>query len=529
MKYNCTAGGSFWQETSDSAENTADDPSIGPLFGIDYVYVSRCSIKDSSTVHTVLLVVLLLLICILIRTMINVASLYLSSTLERVGEGLHVSEDCIGVTLLAFGNGAPDFFSLVVSASRKIDLLLALSSLLGAGVFLCTIVVGTIAVYSPGPVHGQFVVRDIFFHWISVTLLLGAVVLRITHIWVGVVFILIYILYILFVLYCPTLRDCCETDAGDDVGEEMVQFGTEVSRYGSATADVSGAEIEPRDANDDEEVGMFNGGEDGQHLVVQPADAIQSCFMCNSNESIRSVLLKVIDCPFLFLLGLTIPTSESVNLTGRYTVNAVARYSISVLFVFYSTGFITTPLELFLSLVLAAAVGSFIAGVVQCAVPFAQLAFAFLMCVVWMYMLSGELLTCLIAVGEIVSVPHAFLGLSILAWGNSMSDFFANTTIAKRFLDMALAGSYAGPVFNILIGLGTALVVATIAAHPQQYALQMDDSCKLSLIFLYIILSCSLLAVACNAQFELQRHHGYTLWTMYAIYFTCQMTHLLYV
>ena len=57
--------------------------------------------------------------------------------------------------------------------------------------------------------------------------------------------------------------------------------------------------------------------------------------------------------------------------------------------------------------------------------------------------------------GLLSGLPTTLLGLTVLAWGNSIGDFMANTAIAKKgFIEMALTGCYAAPLFNILFGLG---------------------------------------------------------------------------
>lgn len=51
------------------------------------------------------------------------------------------------------------------------------------------------------------------------------------------------------------------------------------------------------------------------------------------------------------------------------------------------------------------------------------------------------------------------MALTVLAWGNSVGDFIANTSIAKKgFAEMALTGCFAAPLFNNVLGLGITIV-----------------------------------------------------------------------
>ena len=148
---------------------------------------------------------------------------------------------------------------------------------------------------------------------------------------------------------------------------------------------------------------------------------------------------------------------------------------------------------------------------------------SFLMCIVWIYLLAKELITCLSALGNILSISPAFLGLTILAWCNSIGDLFINISVAIQGLgDMAIAGCYGGPVFDILIGLGTALTYATIQSYPQSYHIQLDLSCYLSILFIYISLLSTLLIVSIN-KYRIDKFLGYYLLFLYSIYSICQI------
>ena len=57
------------------------------------------------------------------------------------------------------------------------------------------------------------------------------------------------------------------------------------------------------------------------------------------------------------------------------------------------------------------------------------------------------------ALGWILNIPSAALGLTLLAWGNSIGDYFSDMSIALAGKpEMAVTGTIAGPCFNMLLG-----------------------------------------------------------------------------
>lgn len=70
-------------------------------------------------------------------------------------------------------------------------------------------------------------------------------------------------------------------------------------------------------------------------------------------------------------------------------------------------------------------------------------------------MLANIIVDILILFECISGISAALLGLTVLSWGNSIGDAFASIAISKKgFGEMALTGCVAGPVFNLLLGLG---------------------------------------------------------------------------
>lgn len=105
------------------------------------------------------------------------------------------------------------------------------------------------------------------------------------------------------------------------------------------------------------------------------------------------------------------------------------------------------------------------------------------------------------------------LGLTVLAWGNSLGDLVADVSVAKGGEPrMAVAATFAGPLFNLLVGLGVSLLVGVwrsetgvVQLHanvPRNEAIVFT-----SLLFLAISLLVSLVAVPLNG-FRITRGYG---------------------
>ena len=81
------------------------------------------------------------------------------------------------------------------------------------------------------------------------------------------------------------------------------------------------------------------------------------------------------------------------------------------------------------------------------------------MSMVWIYFLANVIVDLLVLFGIMTDVSASMLGLTVLSWGNSVGDAIASISISKRgFGEMAMTGCVAGPVFNLLLGLGLTLL-----------------------------------------------------------------------
>lgn len=144
------------------------------------------------------------------------------------------------------------------------------------------------------------------------------------------------------------------------------------------------------------------------------------------------------------------------------------------------------------------------------------LSLAFVSCVCWIYAVANELMALLIAVGVITHASNGLLGLTVLSWGNSVGDLITNVSVARAgFPQMAIAGCFGGPVFNILLGLGVPMTYAFFKG--QTIELELDTHSNVSLGFLCFTLSSSYLVFRCH-NFCCPPWYGKLLVVFYVVY-----------
>ena len=78
---------------------------------------------------------------------------------------------------------------------------------------------------------------------------------------------------------------------------------------------------------------------------------------------------------------------------------------------------------------------------------------SFVMSISWISFTSDCIIDLLRLFGFITHVPGSLLALTILSWGNCLGDLSTNIAMTKKgFGEMAITGTLAGPIFNILVG-----------------------------------------------------------------------------
>jgi len=151
--------------------------------------------------------------------------------------------------------------------------------------------------------------------------------------------------------------------------------------------------------------------------------------------------------------------------------------------------------------------------------------YGFIIAATWIDFIADRLVSLLDFIGIVLHIPGSIMGITILAWGDSVGDLSANITMARKGLaNMAMTACFAGPLFNILLGLG----LGFRSLQSQTGKEESDVSLPAPIItgFVFIILNgLTILAVGIFVgKGNIRSSYGYVAVTLYAIYVITSIT-----
>lgn len=256
---------------------------------------------------------------------------------------------------------------------------------------------------------------------------------------------------------------------------------------------------------------------------------IKNVFLDDLNDIKQSgwmIVVKTIELPLTLLRQFTIPTVDD-ELYCRYQ-NMICLFLFPI-FLAYFGGL---PLPLW-SIPIYLVGGLILSGVITyfCKDEEAPdnkllllpiLLISFVCNVLWIYIIANEVVNVLVTIGHILSIRQAILGMTVLSWGNSLGDLISDIAVARQgFPTMAIAGTYAGPLFNMLFGLGTGLTIETIKEGKANMIDGMGDvGITVTYIsFFFLLGSLVVTMVACViCKFELKKWYSIVLFLFYGVY-----------
>lgn len=149
----------------------------------------------------------------------------------------------------------------------------------------------------------------------------------------------------------------------------------------------------------------------------------------------------------------------------------------------------------------------------------------FLMGIIWIYTLANEIVALLKTFGIVFNINDAILGLTLLAWGNSMGDWISDTVMAKQgFARMGFSACFGGPYFNLSLGFGIPMLISQLSSGGgTRYGLSMTGVSLMLIGFLMVSLVFSLAFLVFVLKFEVKRLYGLCLLCIYILFLICSI------
>uniref|UniRef100_A0A7M5XCC0 Sodium/calcium exchanger membrane region domain-containing protein n=4 Tax=Clytia hemisphaerica TaxID=252671 RepID=A0A7M5XCC0_9CNID len=551
-------------------------------------------------------------------------------SLKAISKFLRMSDSLAGVTLLALGNGAPDIFSVIAAVNNKNPrtTAMAFQELFGAGIFVTTIVAGSINFSTTFMMARRPFLRDNIFYLVAVIWTFVVIYRREIKTIEATGFIALYVLYVSIVIIGQIvnrflrrrtlsqsrerLMTVASTDDENSGVNHSVNQGLDQQQVDiPSPMDVGGDNDERPLINEDDELvprmegadesqpispisitespqpkrprhpkhrlirdmslsadfSSYNYSSDVAHLFkenrykddknifsdlvytnndsvtmkdfVRPMNIVERLTGIRKvnwqNQSKLSKAFSIIQVPIIFMLSITCPVVDR-DVQGQKWDKW-----LSIWHCFASPIFVVFALQVgtvsvyndFLVYHLVLVIGS----ILGCLLYFISSSdytpkfhvifalFGFAVAVVWIKCTAQEVVNLLQTFGWISHLSYGIMGLTLLAWGNSIGDFISNLTMARNGAPrMAIAACYGGPLLNMLLGVGISCTISAIRDGGEKSIIRGSTQYILSAMVLAISLLSAIIILPLH-KFMSSKYIGFYLFGLYALYLTLSVLH----
>ncbi|KAL9980632.1 hypothetical protein ACROYT_G009241 [Oculina patagonica] len=558
---------------------------------IQYVQFPYCSFPTNLVPLAFFL--LFLWLAFLFITLGLTADDYFCSSLHVISKTLRISQNIAGVTFLAFGNGAPDIFSAIAAFSQSRNqngVQLGIQALFGAGMFVTTVVVSAISFVSTITLTTRPFTRDVLFSLGAVSLTFITLYEENITLGESIGFIVLYVAYVLVVIFGHYIYQRWKRNSGrveikaespesESNGDFLESGGRAGTRGSNESVNAVTVNAETNDINrentiahhshhtlsdaliasentllaaaihsapipareeftcSDEDLPLLGGKRKVRawRKFLQGLEPIDREDWCNSNFFWK--FFMIVKAPAVFCLNLTVPVVDygKENHNWNKWLNVLHCITMPVFGVMA-----TQAGERFPAWALALLICGGIALAVIVAMttrsdkqPCGHFLFAyvaFVVSVIWIYATANEIVNLLQTFGIAFGLSDAILGLTFLAWGNSIGDLVSSIAMARQgFSRMAVSACIGFPLLNMLLGIGISCTVATVSRGHAIPLRHRYHQYQISAGFLAASLSSSAILIPLMG-FKVPRMYGVYLIVLYVAYLAvsiaCEFKHI---
>eukprot|EP00298_Acanthocystis_sp_HF-20_P008229 c17559_g1_i1.p1 GENE.c17559_g1_i1~~c17559_g1_i1.p1 ORF type:complete len:561 (+),score=197.58 c17559_g1_i1:107-1789(+) len=480
----------------------------------DYIKLYACA---STTQRPFVILFFLLYLLILFYLLGTTADGFFCPQVEELADRLGLTPRVAGVTLLSLGNGAPDIFSGIAAIQAgQIDLVLGQVS--GGGMFIVSVVVGGV-LFTAGGIRTRFpVLRDMMMYLIIVAVILILIDQNALKLVTGVCLLTYYFIFVVVAYWSDKTLLRRMDSVKNTLSVEMIEPDntTEVLNKEYRLSRVA-----------------HNFGTLLDHLSNQKDEITQQKTLKSYIATRCKQCLSWIEAPFTALRELTIINcaKDDWSVENESRIKATAAVLFTPVLIATWQGFLfeyvgPCPLAIIL---------------IACAIPFAAIFAAtcptdepphyslfmillgFFSAAIWVNLFANELVDLLSTIGRILSISEVVMGATVLAWGNCIGDLTSDILLAKNKREgTAITACFAGPMFNLLIGLGSGTIIKTISGPIQtrvETNVMISFSFLIGTVFLMLVIAFGVGKCSAKSGNRLPKVVAFILWFVYASYF----------
>ncbi|KAL4455001.1 hypothetical protein ABPG74_006383 [Tetrahymena malaccensis] len=485
---------------------------------IRFSYFYFCQVSENILILDLLTVLVPLMA---FHMLSSTAETYLSPALAKCSKILKLSESVAGVTLLALGNGAPDVITAIIAGGDDNGgISIAIGSIFGAGLFVTTATLSAVIFHGKNiKIDKKTFMRDMVFYLLGCIVILIYAIIGKVNIIMSSIFMAIYLVFIAIVIFQDRQQRKELEKLGID--ESVIQqelensFHSRQSRTASIgkdlgvvlfqkdySSDINKIHFEnEQEQNGDKHIDENNlscFSEDDQkrqlqnsltntQMVKVATTSIKMRYKFRSLKHVMkqkyysfkdelhemSIIQKIqyfYEIPVDFIRDVTIPPGDDDQWNKWRAF--ICCYTTPITFLFITgnikmkvgdvDGFYLAYLLLGIGFILSIIVWKYSHENKAPPFMFFFSLLAFIISVAYISTIAQILIDFIQFFQVLSGINQTFLGLTLLAYGNSSGDFFTNTQLSKMgYGVMAMTGCFAGQGFNLYIGFGFALVMQT--------------------------------------------------------------------
>ncbi|XP_059375257.1 sodium/potassium/calcium exchanger 4a isoform X2 [Carassius carassius] len=406
---------------------------------------------------------------------------YFVTTLEKICEKLHMSEDVAGATFMAAGSSAPELFASIIGVFITHGDV-GVGTIVGSAVFNILCIIGVCGIFAGQVVFlTKFAVfRDSIYYILSVVALIAFIYDEKILWWESLILILMYVGYIIIMKFNTSIQNYFsgKEDKGVANGNSVMSEMEHGNEYDSLWDDPSWPLLRPVKTSKGYTRGsvvmvdeMINSSpphyrfpEAGLRVMITnhfgPKTRLRMASRLIINEQRLGKMANGVDA--VLVADKKADTMENGSIVeDKLTEEPESEMSSP----FILPGGAMDKVKFFISWPILVLLYFTIPN---CAKPRWERCFmlSFFLSTLWIAVFSYFMVWMVTIVGYTLGIPDVIMGITFLAAGTSVPDCIASLIVARQGLgDMAVSNTIGSNVFDILVGLGVPWGIQTMAVN----------------------------------------------------------------